>query len=350
MVYATPSTHASKSDAMSLRVIHIGVGGRGSWPVQILGTDPKFESVALVDVHPDHLARAQAALKLPDDAIFDDVETALDRVDADAVVICTPTVTHSPFARFAFARGKHVLVEKGMTMDWADAQDLVEEADRAGVKFCVAQNYRYFAHMLTVKRLLNDVNDPHYPGPVEVIDFAHHRYRPEPRTLNYPYAMVWDMACHHVDLLADWLGEVERVTAVSYNPSWSRYAYDANIAAIMEYANGAVCHYGLTHAATISDWRVLLQGPNGTLRVCDVPGVDFYPTPTTHLGSSEPVACDVPPASPSEQGVVDAFYRYITEGVEPGISGRNNLKTLAVCEMLVRSASERRPVERAELD
>ena len=39
-----------------------------------------------------------------------------------------------------------------------------------------------------------------------------------------------------------------------------------------------------------------------------------------------------------------------SRGAEPGISGRNNLQTLAVCEMLVRSARERRPVERAELD
>ena len=48
--------------------------------------------------------------------------------------------------------------------------------------------------------------------------------------------------------------------------------------------------------------------------------------------------------------MIGVWGRYIAEGVEPGISGRNNLQTLAVCEMLVRSARERRPVERAELD
>ncbi len=59
--------------------------------------------------------------------------------------------------------------------------------------------------------------------------------------------------------------------------------------------------------------------------------------------------CEVRSQPRSEQGVINDFYRYIVDGVEPGISGRNNLKTLAVCEMLVRSARERRSVEAREL-
>lgn len=334
---------------MILRTIHVGVGGRGTWPIEIMGADAKFQPVALVDINPDFRAAAQARLGLPDTALFSDLPAALGAVDADAVVICTPTVTHAPFARLAFAHGRHVLVEKGMTMDWTEANALVREAGQAGVRFCVAQNYRYFANMAAIKRLLATPDHPHYPGAVQIVDFVHHRYRPEPRTLNYPYAMVWDMSCHHVDLLAFWLGAARRVNAQSYNSSWSQYAHDANIAAIIEYAGGVVCHYVLTHTATIGDWRIILQGERGALRTGDVPGVQFYPRPDGQLGSSQPLACAEPRLPASEQGVADEFYRYIAEGVEPGISGRNNLQTLAVCEMLVRSARERRPVERAEL-
>ncbi len=335
---------------MILRTIHVGVGARGTWPITVMGADPKFQPVALVDLNRDFLAHAQAQLQLPDWALFDDLQTALSTVEADSIVICTPTVTHARFSRLAFAHGKHVLVEKGMTMDWEEAKALVREAEQAGVRFCVAQNYRYFANMATIKQLLAAPDHPHHPGTVEIVDFIHHRYRPEPRTLNYPYAMVWDMSCHHVDLLAFWLGEARRVTALSYNTSWSRYTDDANIAAIIEYANGAVCQYVLTHSATISDWRIILQGERGALRTADVPGVQYYPRPNSHLSASEPLPCDVPQVPASEQGVADAFHRFVVEGIEPGISGRNNLQTLAMCEMLVRSARERRPVERAELN
>ena len=67
------------------------------------------------------------------------------------------------------------------------------------------------------------------------------------------------------------------------------------------------------------------------------------------MGSSQPLACEELRLPASEQGVADDFYRFVAEGIEPGISGRNNLQTLAVCEMLVRSARERRPVERDDL-
>ncbi len=335
---------------MILRTVHVGVGARGVWPVEIMGADPRFQPVALVDINRDFLAQAQVRLKLPDSVLFGDLEAALSAVEADAAVICTPTVTHASLARVALAHGKHVLVEKGMTMDWAEANALVREAEHAGVKFCVAQNYRYFANMAAVKQLLDNPGHPQHPGAVEIVDFVHHRYRPEPRTLNYPYAMIWDMSCHHVDLLAFWLGAARRVTALSYNTSWSQYEHDANIAAIVEYAGGAVCHYVLTHSATLSDWRIILQGERGALRTGDMPGVQFYPRPNSQLGASRPLACDEPQLPASEQGVADDFHRYIAEGAEPGISGRNNLQTLAVCEMLVRSARERRPVEREELD
>jgi predicted dehydrogenase len=332
-----------------VRTIHVGVGGRGKWPVEIMGADPKFKPVAVVDMNPAFLADARAALKLPESAAFSDAATAFHSVDADAVVICTPTRTHASLARQAFEARKHVLVEKGMTMLWDEAKALVAEADAASVKFCVAQNYRYGSGERFIKRAIDDASHPHHPGAVKIAEYVHHRYRPEPRTLDYPFAMVWDMSCHHVDSLSNWLGPPTRVTAKTFNPPWSKYAHDANITATIEYASGAVCAYTLTHSATISDWHVILQGERGALRTYDVKGVQFYPRPDAQLAGSPPVACDVPPGPKTEQGVADDFHRYITDGTEPGISGRQNLNTLAVCEMLVRSATLGRPVTRDEL-
>lgn len=334
---------------MKLKTILVGVGGRGRWPVEIMGSDARFEIAAVVDFSADFLQKAAQDLGLSPTQCFQSLSEALSAVEAAAVVICTPTHTHAPLARLAFGAGKHVLVEKGMTFDWNEAVALVREADQAGVKFCVAQNYRYNPTEQTISRLLNDKNSPHFPGEIAVVDMVHHRYRPEPRTLNYPFATVWDMSCHHVDLLSGWLGAAKRVTAHASNPPWSAYEHDANIAAFIEYESGAVCHYVLTHAATISDYRLLLQGQRGTLRAFDVQGVDFYPVPTSQLGSAPPQACELVQVPRSEQGVADEFLRYIQEGVEPGISGRNNLQTLLVCEMLVRSAIQRRSIDRDEV-
>lgn len=334
---------------MKLKTILVGVGGRGRWPVEVMDSDTRFEVVAIVDFSEEFLHRAAQDLGLSTQQCFRSLEQALTDVEAEAIVICTPTCTHGPLSRLAFQFGKHVLVEKGMTFDWNEAVALVAEAEAAGVKFCVAQNYRYNSVEQTITHLLADKTNPHHPGDIAIVDMVHHRYRPEPRTLNYPFATVWDMSCHHVDLLAGWLGAAQRVTAHASNPPWSAYEHDANIAAFIEYESGAVCHYILTHVATLSDYRLLLQGERGVLRAFDVEGVSFYPRPQSQLGSTTPDSCELIQVPRSEQGVTNAFLRYIREGVEPGISGRNNLQTLLVCEMLVRSATQNRSIHRDEV-
>lgn len=334
---------------MRIRTIHVGVAARGTWPLDVMGKDERFEPVALVDLSQDALDAGRAMVGLGADRCFNDLSRAIDTVDADAVILCTPTKTHGPLSRVAFDRGKHVLVEKGMTMDFAEAIDLVAHARGAGVKFCVSQNYRYTPVERTITHLLNTPDHPHHPGQPMIVDYVHHRYRPEPRTLNYPDAMIWDMSCHHVDSLACWLGEARSVQARSWNAPWSKYEHDSNITAVIEYASGAICNYTLTHSATYSQYSVVLQGQRGALRAFDVKGVQFYPCPQKQLGASSPVDCQIVSTERSEQGVASAFYDYIARDIEPGISGRLNLHTLAVCEMLARSARENRLVTREEL-
>lgn len=330
----------------TLRVLHIGVGGRGHWPIDVMVGDARFQSVGFVDLVPSNLEAALA--KAPGVPTFSDPDQASAAVQADIAIICTPTRTHASLSRSCFEKGLHVLVEKGMTMSYAEAVALVDDAKAADVRFAVAQNYRFRGSEQYVNVLQNDESNRFHIGKIEIADYFHHRYRPEPRTLNYPFAMVWDMSCHHVDSLSCWLGPVARVTARSSNPSWSAYEFDADIHATLEYASGAVCNYVLTHAATYSDWRIVLQGPNGTIRITERE-MFFHARPENFLGGSEGVLVPHPSAPQTEKGVLDAFYRYVVDGVEPGISGRNNLDTLAVCEMLVRSATEKRTIDVIEL-
>src|SRR4028119_34609 len=160
---------------MIVKTILVGVGGRGWWPVEVLAADSRFQPVALVDFNEEFLRRAQKQLGLPDEVLFNDLSAALSVVEADAVIICTPTRTHAPLSRLAFAAGKHVLVEKGMTLDWEEAKALVHEAEMANTKFCVAQNYRYGAVEQAISGILADTQHPHNPGSVAIVDFIHHR-------------------------------------------------------------------------------------------------------------------------------------------------------------------------------
>jgi predicted dehydrogenase len=330
-----------------LRTIHVGVGGRGRWPIELLTDDSRFRPVAVVDVVTENLAWARERSGVPERACFGSLDEALNRVECDAVVVCTPTRTHAAFCRAAFRAGKHVLVEKGMTLDWAEANALVSQAGVAGVCFCVAQNYRYTVEVRTLKQAL----DSGRYGQPYLIDLIHHRHRPEPRTLDYPGAVVWDMSCHHFDNLVHLFGPVARTTAVTHNAPWSAYPHDAGVSAVLEFASGRLCTYQTTHQAVLTDYRWLLQSQRGALVSTGGRSWQWLPRGPLEQFAPHGPPEEVEPAPPlrSEQGVVDDWLRYIREGVEPGISGRNNLETLAVCEMVLRSAASRRSIERAEL-
>ena len=323
-----------------LKSIHVGTGGRGTWPIDVVTADSNWEPVALVDVNEDFLQNAREKTGLRESACFSSLEEAAKAVDADAALICTPTETHAPFARMGFAAGLHVLVEKGMTTDFALAKQLVKDGEESGVKFCVAQNYRYQPLQQTIKGIL----DEGACGVPAIVDLIHHRYRPNPRTLNYLNAMIWDMSCHHFDNLNFWFGPVKTVTARTFNAPWSRYPYDSGVYAILEYENGMICNYGLTHCAQNSSYHLLMQMDKGTLRAYDVEGIEFQ-----SRGGSEPETIEPLSLPRSEQLVLDALREYIRDGVEPGISGRNNLQTLALCQATCDAATTGTAVMVADL-
>lgn len=333
--------------------MHIAVGGRGGWPVRLVKEDPRFEAVALVDLNDEFLAQAREQLGLPESACFKDAKEALKQVECDALIICSPTTTHATYCRLGFEQGKHVLVEKGMTFEWEEAKALVKEAESAGVKFCVSQNYRFRPMIQAIKEIISDPSHPHYPGEPAIIDCMQHRYRPDPRTLTFPFSMIWDMAVHHFDNLIHLKGPMKWMRANAYSAPWSRYNHDANVNAFIEFADGAVCNFLLTHDGRFSESFMKLQGEKGVLTYGGVSGqptqLTFNSLPDRRLRTGPGEVCEMSATERDVQQVVDAWHAYITQDEEPGISGRNNLETLAACEMVCRSASESRVVERAEL-
>ncbi|MET1043570.1 MAG: Gfo/Idh/MocA family oxidoreductase [Microbacteriaceae bacterium] len=85
--------------------------------------------------------RAAGALGLG--VAFDSVADLLGHDDIDVVHICTPNTTHAGYARAALDAGKHVICEKPLAVDVADATLLVEQAASAGKVAAVPFVYRF---------------------------------------------------------------------------------------------------------------------------------------------------------------------------------------------------------------
>lgn len=332
-----------------LRTLHVGVAGRGLWPLQLGTPEHGFQPVGLCDVVADHLAAARAKTGLGPGACFHELDAMIAAVPADALIICTPTVTHVPYALKGFAAGLAVLTEKGMAPDWRGAQQVVAAAAAAGAKFCVAQNYRYRPLERTVRQAVQDPAAAFHVGRVFWADYTEHRVRPEPRTLSYPFASIWDMSCHHFDNLISWFGPADSITGEAVGAPWSRYEFPNNTAALIKFRGGQLVAYGHTHDAARAELRLRLHGERGALAAADQ-GVAFNLRPAQNFAVTpvQPVPLESPAGG--EAGVLADFHRYVTAGVEPGISGRHNLEVMALCQMLVLASGEKRAVHRSELE
>src|SRR6185503_19036510 len=69
------------------------------------------------------------------------------RDDVQAVIIATPNFTHAPIAKAAIAAGKHVLCEKPLAMNYPEAREIAEAAERAGIRHMTAFTYRFVPAM-----------------------------------------------------------------------------------------------------------------------------------------------------------------------------------------------------------
>lgn len=321
---------------MSIRTIHIGVGGRGAWPLRLMPARPDFEPVALVDIREDHLAAARELTGLGADACFTNLADALGGVEADAVVVITPPDAHARQCLDAVRAGKHVLVEKPFAKQFDHARQIVDEAESKGVRVAVCQNARYASRYVTMARL---VCEGQFGRPAFGL-MTTFGWRPGVHHSGMDrHAYLWERGIHDLDTMRFVFGDTpSRIWGHSFNPSWSPYRGGGGAHGWVEFANGATCSYMCTFAAhgKGSGFRVDLEG--GTLE----PAQDCIVL-TRPGGEVERLPLDDVPGATSL--LLDGFREYVEQGVEPEFSGRRNLTTVAMVEAMGAASDSSRIID-----
>lgn len=113
--------------------VGLGVVGAGYWGKNLVRNFARVKRGTLrvvCDLDPRH--REMAASVAPDAEISSDFSRLVARADVDAVAVCTPATTHYALARQALLADKHVYVEKPLTLDVAEAEELVALARARG--------------------------------------------------------------------------------------------------------------------------------------------------------------------------------------------------------------------------
>jgi predicted dehydrogenase len=136
----------------AIRVVVTGAGFGARIQVPGFRRSGRFEVVALVGRDLERTQRVASDLDVPH--AFASLAAALAAVDCDAVSISAPPAAHAEQAITALAAGKHVLCEKPMARNVAEAEAMVAAARDAGVVALIDHEFRFHPARAALARLI----------------------------------------------------------------------------------------------------------------------------------------------------------------------------------------------------
>ena len=170
-----------------------------------------------------------------------DVEELLQDPNIDMVMIATRHDLHGSLTLRALRAGKHVFVEKPLTIYPAELEEIETfyRSNPNGPMLMVGYNRRFSPAMQTVQRVLSSRTTP------LMVDYRMNAgYLPPQHWVHGPEGGGRNLgeACHIYDLFAGLTGaNVESVSAHSVDPAAGQWKRNDNFVAVLKYADGSVC-------------------------------------------------------------------------------------------------------------
>jgi 1,5-anhydro-D-fructose reductase (1,5-anhydro-D-mannitol-forming) len=230
---------------------------------------PDTQIVAVWDEVPE---RGRAEAEKRSVPFYENLHELLAQPDIDGVIVDAPTNMHHDVLVAAARAGKHIFTEKVIAATLREAEAVINEVERAGVKFVVAMRRLPHASTLAVKAIIDEgligdvtlvsVRDSHsgvLPSPERPRGFLSDSFLdPE---LAQGGALI-DL-CHPVYLTRYFLGRPESMSAMfGY---FTERAVEDNAVLTMRMANGAIGIAHTGYVTRIAPFSIEVHGTEGTV-------------------------------------------------------------------------------------
>ena len=308
-------------------------------------------------------AREVAALRsIPQ--VYRTLEEMLDDPAIEVVDIAVPPKEQPDVIRRVLAhprRVRGILAQKPLAMSYTEAAPLVEACELAGVLLQVNQNMRYDQSVRALKTLIDEgrLGEP-VLATIELRAIPHWM----PWAAGGRSLATFIMSVHHLDTFRYWLGDPTRVLSSTRPDPRTRFPHQDGINLyILEFANGARAsgwddvwsgpsREGAGSSVTVR-WR--FEGTEGlALGEIGWPGwPNRVPSTIDYTTIRDDGAwhrprwpdCWFPDAF---SGTMGGLLHALEKGEQPDISGRDNLKTIALCEAVLAAGRGQGVVNMAE--
>lgn len=261
-----------------MSTLNIAIVGCGGITLQNhlpgLALCPEVRVHALCDANPATLEQArQRTGAAVTSTRWEDIVT---RDDIHAVIIATPNFLHPAISIAAARSGKHVLCEKPLALNAADARAMAEEADRARVRHMTAFTYQFVPAMRYLRHLVRqgDLGEPYHFRSCRLQDWGTRNlgWRQQKRLAGT--GELGDMLSHRIDFALQLVGPIRRLVANLKNltPQRDGAVNDTDdwVAILAEFRRGAsgVLESSKLASGRGESWRSLdyveINGSEGT--------------------------------------------------------------------------------------
>jgi predicted dehydrogenase len=306
--------------------------------------------VAVCDV--DSSRRAAAASISGAPAAVADYRSVLERDDIDIVDICLPHYLHCRCVLDAADARKHILCEKPIATNFADALQMIERTEAQRICFGVVYQNRYNRASVKVRQALEAGRF----GMVVAASCSMNNYKPQSyyqdswhgRRQSEGGGTLTTQAVHNLDLLCWFLGQPISVTA-HVGVLTHHIEVEDTAAATIEFANGAIAAFMSTNSSFLP-WsqRMEICGTLGNVVIEDNRITRWAFTDKMDLGDGfgrEDADALIPGSAgygPSHPRIIADFVESIHDGRSFLVNGREALKVSLLLWAIYRSAESGR--------
>ncbi len=334
-----------------LRLAIVGVGWAGSKQVMSVRelADNRLQVVCLMD--PDAAFLATRSKELGVERCCADLAEVLADPAIDAVTICSPHPYHCEQAIAAAEAGKHVLVEKPMAMNVAEATRMIAAAAAAGVCLYVAESATYqpiagfLREVVRSRRWIGELTAATVTGGFRAPAYAYPDRRawlaqPEKGGMG-----TWMLhGIHTIAQLRYVLGEVAVVYAQQHRAaSFQRADIEATVSATLTLVSGVTVQLLQTAETKIPEPLAgyVLHGDQGSLQA-------HATSCRVFVDGQDAAILPIPPLRHCEYALELAAFADAVAGIEGPTTGIAERRSLAIMQAGYESMASGAPVHLTE--
>jgi predicted dehydrogenase len=236
--------------------------GYGYWSPKLIRNIRAIEGYRLVTVcEKDTSRHEQIKDEQPNVEITLHYRDAFARADVDAVIIATIPSSHFRIAKAALEAGKHVLVEKPLTLSVEEGEILLKEAKSRGLTLMVDHTYLYTPAIQKMRELIGEGKI----GSIQSIESIRTNLGIFQRDTN----VLWDLAPHDFSILLSLLKErpthVSAMGMVTVSHPKQSGRHPSTVHIILQYPDEKVFHIHVSWISPIKTRQLLAIGNEGVL-------------------------------------------------------------------------------------